>query len=137
LEIKLDVKYLRKPEDALKIRSPYLKFLTYTMNFPDPENIIAPLYRSRSAVNALSSRYANPRLDGLLDQTEAEESWERRTSLFREIEKVLYEDVPAIPLFLERIRIAIQPRVRGIELPAMGFNFLDVKNIWLGSEKDR
>jgi len=137
LEIKLDVKYLRKPEDALKIRSPYLKFLIYTMNFPDPEDLIVPLYGSRSAVNALSSRYANPGLDGLLDQTEAEESWERRTSLFREIEKVLYEDVPAIPLFLERIRIAIQPRVRGIELPAMGFVFLDVKDIWLGFEKGR
>jgi ABC-type transport system substrate-binding protein len=133
LEIRLDVKYLRKPEDARNVRGPYVKFLAYTMDFPDPENIIDPLYRSNSAVNALNSRYANPRLDALLGQSEVETSWERRTGLFREIEKILSEEMPAVPLFSERIRIAIQPQVRGLELPATGFIFLDVKNIWLGN----
>ncbi len=133
LEIKLDVKFLRKPEDARAFRGPYVKFLAYTMDFPDPENIIDPLYRSRSAVNARNSRYAAPRLDGLLEKAEAETSWERRTSFFREMEKFLSEEVPAVPLFSERIRIAIQPEVRGVEIPAMGFIFLDAKNIWLGN----
>jgi len=133
LEIKLEVKYIRRPEDARGVHTPYVKFLPYTMDFPDPENIIAPLYGSGSVVNALTSRYANPRLDGLLEQSEVETSWERRTGLFREIEKVLYEDAPAVPLFSERIRIAIQPQVRGLQLPAMGFIFIDVKDIWLGN----
>ena len=137
LEIKLEVKYLRKPEEARAVRTPYLKFLAYTMDFPDPENIIGPLYRSGSAANALNARYASPRLDALLEQCEVETSWEKRTGLFREIEKILFEDVPAVPLFSERIRIAIQPEVRGVQLPAMGFIFLDVKDIWLGSEVDR
>jgi ABC-type transport system substrate-binding protein len=133
LEIRLEVKYLRRPEDARTVHAPYVKFLAHTMDFPDPENIIAPLYGSGSAVNALNSRFANSRLDGLLEQSEVETSWERRTDLFREIEKVLYEEVPAVPLFSERIRIAIQPTVRGLQLPAMGFIFLDVKDIWLGN----
>ena len=133
LEIKLDVKYLRRPGDARGVRSPYVKFLAYTMDFPDPENIIGPLYRSGSAANALNSRYANPRLDALLEQSEVETSWERRTDLFREIERVLYDDVPAVPLFSERIRISVQPQVRGLQLPAMGFIFLDVRDIWLGN----
>ncbi|MGE5741707.1 MAG: ABC transporter substrate-binding protein, partial [Candidatus Aminicenantes bacterium RBG_16_66_30] len=132
LEIRLEVKYLRRPEDARAFKTPYVKFLTYNMDFPDPENIIGPLYRSGSVVNALNSRYLNPRLDALLEQSEAETSWERRTGLFREIEKVLSDDAPAVPLFSERIRIAIQPRLRGVQLPAMGFIFLDVKDIWLG-----
>jgi len=131
MEIKLDVKYLRKPEDIRDVLGPYLKFLEYTMDFPDPENIIVPLFHSRSVVNGFSARYANPRLDGLLDQAEVEPSWERRAGLFREIEKTLYEEVPSIPLFSERIRIAFLPRVRGVRLPAMGFVFLDVKDIWL------
>ena len=50
LEIKLDVKYLRRPEDARDVRAPYVKFLAYTMDFPDPENIIVPLYQSGSVV---------------------------------------------------------------------------------------
>jgi ABC-type transport system substrate-binding protein len=132
LEIKLDVRYLRRPEDARSVRGPTLKFLAYTMDFPDPENIIGPLYRAGSAVNAVNARYANARLDRLLEQSEAEPSWERRTALFREMEKVLNEDAPALPLFSERILLAAQPRVRGVRLPAMGFIFLDVRDIWLG-----
>jgi len=131
MEIKLDVKYLRRPEDIREVRGPYLKFLEYTMDFPDPENIIVPLYHSRSIVNESNARYINPRLDGLLEQSEVEPSWEKRAGLFRAIEKILNEEVPAIPLFSERVRIAILPRVRGVHLPAMGFQFLDTKDIWL------
>ncbi len=132
LSIPLEVKYLRKPDDARGLTKPYLKFQIHTMDFPDPENIVGPLFRSGSPANARSCRYANPRLDALLEQTEVETSWERRTGLFREIEKLLSEDVPALPLFSERIRIAIRPQVRGLQLPAMGFIFLDVRDIWLG-----
>jgi len=131
MEIKLDVMYLRKPEDIRDVRVPYLKFLEYTMDFPDPENIIVPLYHSRSIVNELNARYGNPRLDGLLEQSEVEPSWEKRAGLFREIEKILYEEVPSIPLFSERIRVALLPQVRGVRLPVMGFLYLDVKDIWL------
>ena len=137
LEIKLDVRYLRRPEDGRAVRVPFLKFLAYTMDFPDPEDIILPLYYSGSPANALSARYDNPRLDGLLEQAAAETSWERRTGLFREMEKTLADDTPAVPLFSERIRIALQPEVRGFELPAMGFIFLNVKDIWLAAERDR
>jgi len=131
LEIELDARYLRRPEDALSVRTPYVKLLIHTMDFPDPENIIEPLYRSGAAVNALNARYAQPRLDELLARTEVEASWERRTALFREIEKLLDKEIPAIPLFHERILMAIQTRVRGARLPAMGFIFMDVKSIWL------
>jgi len=135
LEIRLDVKYLRRPEDARTVRTPYVKFLAYTMDFPDPGNIIIPLFYSGSTGNALNSRYDNPRLDALLEQSEVETSWERRTGLFRDMEKILFDEAPAVPLFGERIRIAIQPQVRGLQLPAMGFIFLDVKDIWLEGEK--
>lgn len=132
LEIRLEVKYLRRPEDGRAMRVPYLKFVAYTMDFPDPEDIVIPLFYSGSIGNALSARYDNPRLDGLLEQSVAEASWERRTGLFREMEKILAEDTPAVPLFSERIRIAIRPQVRGLQIPAMGFIFLDTKDIWLG-----
>jgi ABC-type transport system substrate-binding protein len=132
LGIRLDVKYLRRTEDARAVHVPYLRFLPYTMDFPDPENIILPLYYSGSPANALSARYDSPRLDGLLEQSVTEASWERRTTLFREMEKLLAEDVPSVPLFSERIRIAIRPQVRGLQIPAMGFMFLNAKDIWLG-----
>jgi ABC-type transport system substrate-binding protein len=131
LGIGLDVKYLKRPEDIRDIRGPYLKFLEWNMDFPDPENVVLPLFASRSPVNELNSHYANPRLDALLDQAEVEPSWERRTGLFRQMEQVLFEEVPSIPLYSERIRIALLPGVRGAKLPALGFFFLDTKEIWL------
>jgi len=137
LEIKLDVRYLRRPEDGRAVNTPYLKFFAYTMDFPDPEDIILPLFYSGSTANALSSRFDDRRLDGLLEQAEAETSWERRTRLYQEMEKLLAEQMPALPLFSERIRIALRPDVRGAELPAMGFIFLNVKDIWLAGEGNR
>jgi ABC-type transport system substrate-binding protein len=131
LEIMLDVRYLRRPDDALDIRAPYLKLLEYTMDYPDPENILVPLYHSRSVVNLMNARYANPQLDALLERSEVEPSWERRADLFREVEKILFKDTPTIPLFSERVRLAVRPQVRGVRLPATGFIFLDVKDIWL------
>jgi ABC-type transport system substrate-binding protein len=73
--IGLSTRYLKKAEDIRGVRSPYLKLLEYGMDFPDPENILVPLYHSRSIVNQLNSRYSNPRLDGLLEQSEIERSW--------------------------------------------------------------
>lgn len=138
LEIGLDVRYLRRPEDARTVRAPYARFLTHTLDFPDPENVVVPLFYSGSPTNALSSRYDNPRLDALLERSASEPGWEKRTALFREMEKTLAEDVPAVPLFVERIRIAIQSGVRGLEMPATGFIFLDTKDIWLaGREAER
>jgi ABC-type transport system substrate-binding protein len=131
LGIGLDVKYVRAAEDIRQVGGPYLKFLEWNMDFPDPENVTMPLFASRSPVNLVNSHYENPRLDALFEQSEVESSWERRTGLFRQIERILFEEVPSIPLYTEKIRIALQPKVRGAKLPALGFYFLDTKNIWL------
>jgi len=127
----LNVRYLKQAEDIRDVRTPYLKFLEWDMEFPDPENIVLPLYGSRSLFNLLNSRYSNPAVDSLLEQSEVEASWERRIDLFRRMEQILSEDVPAVPLYLEWIRLALLPNVRGADLPALGFFFLDTKDIWL------
>jgi ABC-type transport system substrate-binding protein len=131
LGLGLEVKYIKDPAEIQAVRAPYLKFLEWTMDFPDPENIILPLYGSQSPANRLNAHYSNPRLDALLEQSEVETSWEQRTALFRQMERILFEDVPAIPLCTERIRIALQPTVHGAKLPALGFFFLDTKEIWI------
>jgi hypothetical protein len=52
------------------------------------------------------------------------------------MEQILFEDVPSIPLYTERIRIALLPKVHGAKLPALGFFFLDTKAIWLEERED-
>jgi ABC-type transport system substrate-binding protein len=131
LGLGLEVRYLKAAEDIRALRVPYLKLVEWTMDFPDPENIILPLYGSQSPANRLGAHYVNPRLDTLLEQSEVEASWERRTALFRQMERLLVEDMPAVPLGTERVRIALLPSVHGAKLPALGFFFLDTKEIWI------
>ena len=101
------------------------------MAYPDPENIVMPLFHSRSSTNALAAQYANTAVDQLADQAETETSWEKRMGLFRRIEKILFDDLPAVPLYTEKVRIVLQSKVRGATLPALGFYSLDTKMIWL------
>ncbi len=131
LGIGLGVRYLRTEEEIENVDGPYLKFVEWEMDFPDAENIMVPLFRSDSPVNALNCQYSDARIDELLNLAEVEPSWMKRTELFRKMEKLLYEEVPAIPLYNLNLRISLLPNVRGAKLPALGFLFLDTKNIWL------
>ncbi len=131
LGIGMNVKYLKKPADIRDIHGPYLKVLDWAMAFPDPENIVLPLFHSRSTINQLNCGYDSPAMDSLIDLSEVEPSWEKRNGLFRKMEDLLAADLPGMPLYSERIRIAMSPKVRGAKLPALGFFFLDTKEIWL------
>ena len=99
------------------------------MTFPDPEDIIRPLFFSQSVFNVLG--YANLELDRLLLEAEVEPSWTKRNRLFRQIEQVLFGDVPSIPLFSHQNRVVMQAYVKGVEIPPLGFYYLNTGKIWL------
>ena len=99
------------------------------MDFPDPEDIIRPFFFSKSVFNVFG--YSNPELDRILLEAEVESSWTKRIKLFQQIEQILFEDVPSLPLFSHQNRVAMQPWVRGVEVPPLEFYYLDVKKIWL------
>jgi len=129
LGIRLRLKYYSSLEEIKRFKEPYLIFFNRSMSFPDPEDIIRPLFFSKSIFNVF--RFANPALDELLERAETERSWTKRIKLFHQIENILFADVPAIPLFSNQQRIAVQPYVKGVELPPLGFYYLEAKNIWL------
>ena len=131
LGIDLSVKFLRSEAELKAVQEPHLVLAERLMDFPDPENIILPLFGSGAEANRIYVDYSQPQLDRLLEETETEKSLTHRTQLFRQIERILFEDVPAVPLYSNRQRIAYQPDVKGMETPALGFNFLDAKQIWL------
>ena len=118
-------------EAAEKLEEPILTLLDWTLDFPDAEDLVQPLFSSRAYLNGLIFQYGNPRLDKILERSEVEGSWETRTRLFREMEAILTADVPAVPLYTFKARLVLQPGVRGARLPALGFFFLDMKEIWL------
>ena len=117
------------PEELKSTRKPYLIFVERKMSFPDPEDMVRPLFHSKSIFNVFE--YVNTNLDRLLQMAEVERSWKKRINLFHKIEELLFADIPAIPLFSHQNRVAIQPYVRGVEYPSLGFYYLDAKKIWL------
>jgi ABC-type transport system substrate-binding protein len=117
------------PEELIRNRDPFLIFIERKMSFPDPEDMVRPLFFSESIFNVFG--YANSNLDRLLQMAEVERSWKKRINLFHKIEELLFVDVPAIPLFSHQNRVAVQSYVRGVEYPSLGFYYLDAKKIWL------
>ncbi len=133
LGIRLRLHYFRSLEEAKEFKDPFLIFLGKVMDFPDPEDIIRPFFFSKSLFNVFG--YSNPEMDDLLLKAEVESSWTKRINLFHQIEKILHRDVPSLPLFSHQNRVALQPYVRGVEVPPMGFYYLDVRKIWLDKDK--
>lgn len=132
LGIKLRLHYYRSLEEVKEFDDPYLIFIGRVMDFPDPEDIIRPFFFSKSVFNVFG--YSNPALDELLLEAEVESSWTKRIKLFQQIEQILIQDVPSLPLFLHQNRVAMQPWVRGVEVPPLGFYYLDTKKIWLDKD---
>jgi ABC-type transport system substrate-binding protein len=131
LGIRLSLKYYDSAAELKASPNPYLIVIRWTMAFPDAENIIVPLFCSRSGPNRQTMHYANPALDELARKAESERSWTERIGLFRRIETILNEDMPAVPLFSREQRLALQPRLRGVTAPPFGFSYLQAKEVWL------
>jgi ABC-type transport system substrate-binding protein len=129
LGIRLRLHYYRSLEEVKEFEDPFLIFIGKVMDFPDPEDIIRPFFFSKSLFNVFG--YADPEMDDLMLKAEVESSWTKRIKLFRQIEEILHQDVPSLPLFFHQNRISMQPWVRGVEVPPLGFYYLDVKKIWL------
>lgn len=129
LGIRLKLIFYKSTEEIMGFKEPYLVLSERMMTFPDPEAFIRPFFFSKSAFNILG--YSNPEVDALLQEAEVEPSWTKRISLFHQIEQILASDIPAIPLFSIQNRVAMQSYVRGVEVPPLGFYYLDAKKIWL------
>ncbi len=131
LGIKLKMKYFRSFSELKPYREPYFVFLELRMDFPDPENLVLPLFASRGTINQELMHYASSEVDELLQRAEVERSWRERITLFQKIEKILAAELPAIPLFSKQQRLAVKPYVRGVKVPALGFYYLNAEEVWL------
>jgi len=118
-------------DEVRSSKEPYLLLLHWGLDFPDPENIIMPLFYTSAVLNQNVLQYSNPRLDELARATETEQSRKARIALFHKIERLLMADLPAIPLYSRQHRLAVQPYVRGVKIPPLGFFYLDARDIWL------
>ena len=97
--------------------NPYQLFLfTQHADYPDPQAILDPLFRSTSLSNF--SGYRSPEVDALLLQARGEQDKGRRRTTIAEIEQRIAVDAPVIPLWHGKAYVLIKPWARDVQLSA-------------------
>ena len=112
--------------------------LGWLADYPDPENFLTVLFHSRNiGAKGNLSRYANPKVDSLLDQADQSLEEAERVRLYREAEKIILEDAPWIFLHYSSTDVLIQPYVKGLReqispldsSPTLGM--VQMRKVWL------
>ncbi|MFD1833425.1 ABC transporter substrate-binding protein [Streptomyces desertarenae] len=85
----------------------------WQMDYPLIQNFLQPLYYTNASSN--DSGYSSEEFDELMDRANAAERSEA-VRLFREAEKIVLEDLPAIPLWYQNGTAGYSERVRGVRL---------------------
>lgn len=79
-------------------------------DYPDPENFLDILFYSDSSNN--HTNYNNPAVDALLEQARIESDETLRFSIYNEVEQVILDDAPWIPLWYSGERyLLVKPNV--------------------------
>jgi len=129
--IRLELKAIRSLEEIKKNGTPYLVYFDWLMSFPDPEFLVFPLFYSQSYFNSLYFNYQNQQIDELLQAQAATSGFDRRLNIFRQIEKLLEADMPAVPFYYFGQRIAYQPYIKNLRAQPLGFFYLNLRDAWI------
>ncbi len=92
-------------------------------DYGDPDNFLYTFFHASNARKGSASNYAfyrNPRVDALLDAARSEPGQRRREALYREVQRIVHEDAPWVPLFHARQLAILRDGVRGYALQPTG-----------------
>ena len=107
-------------------------------DFIDADNYIQPFLEctkgskekgcEEGASQFQGSFYYSARINKLIQQQRQEQNPEKRQAIFREIQELLGEDVPFIPLWLDKDYVFVQKDISGVSLePTQQFPFWTIK----------
>jgi ABC-type transport system substrate-binding protein len=89
-------------------------------DYPDAENFLYPLLHSANrGAGGNVSFFSDTTFDRLVDASRREPDAARRAGLYRQADSVAYTNVGLVPLFFYNELYAIQPWVKGFEVPVI------------------
>jgi peptide/nickel transport system substrate-binding protein/oligopeptide transport system substrate-binding protein len=89
-------------------------------DYPDAENFLYPLlHTANRGIGGNVSFYSNAAFDRLVDQSRVELDSARRISLYRQADSIAFADAPMAFLFFYNELYAVQPWLRGFEVPVI------------------
>ena len=111
----------------LKQEKDEMFMLGWIADYPDPHNFLDILFYTGSENNIFE--YSNLTLDALLDQAAIEQDEADRLAMYQQVEQVIVDDAPCIPLFHGTNYIVVKSYVKDFELNPLGIPDLSKASI--------
>ncbi|MEB3774732.1 MAG: ABC transporter substrate-binding protein [Desulfurococcales archaeon] len=107
------VKQLREGQFMVSLLGWYPDYL-------DPDNYLTPFLKS-TANSWTGTGYANPTVDDLLTKAQVSTDKAEREQYYKQVQEILAEDVPFIPLIQGKLYIVTQPDFKGLKVSPLMF----------------
>lgn len=99
---------------------------SWIADYPDAENYLSVFY-SRNPAPPNYTRYKNPDFDNLYEQTLIEINDSLKLSMYRQMDQMIVNDAPVVPLWYDEVIHLTNPRVSNFH--ANGLNLLELRNV--------
>ena len=83
-------------------------------DYPDPENFLDVLFHSDC--QNIYGKYSNPTVDRLLERAREDQDAARRLRTYQEVERLIVEDAPWVPLRHTKQHVLVKPYVKNYRL---------------------
>lgn len=101
---------------------------TWIADYPDAECYLTMFY-SRNTAPPNYTRFANAQYDALYEQSLVEKDDRIKLDLYRQMDRILVEEAPCVPLFYDEVMHFVHNRVRDFHTNSS--NLIDLKRIRL------
>ncbi|MBB4891510.1 ABC-type oligopeptide transport system substrate-binding subunit [Streptomyces olivoverticillatus] len=86
----------------------------WQMDYPLAQNFLQPLYYTDASSNY--GKFSNPQFDKLIDDANAESDTGKAVATFQDAEKILADQMPAVPLWYQNGSAGYTANLSGVEL---------------------
>jgi peptide/nickel transport system substrate-binding protein len=101
---------------------------SWIADFPEAENYLSVFYGNNPAPPNYT-RYNNPRFDALYEQAMVTENDSLRYKLYQQMDQLVIEDAPVIPLWYDEVIRLVQPNVK--QFYPNGLNLLELRRTFI------
>lgn len=101
--------------------------IAWIADYPDPEDFLDLLFYSESQEN--HTGYSNHEVDELLEMARVESETDARMAMYQDIEQLIVDDAPWLPLWFGQSYYLVKPEVKGFSPAPMVIPVL--KGVWI------
>lgn len=108
-----------------------LFLLSWSADYPSAENFLYPLFHStRWGAAGNRARFGSPETDRLLEQLHAVRDRDEEVSLYRQVQRAIFQRHPWVPLFFPVTYQVVRPEVMGYTPPSV-YHEQKLWDVWL------